>query len=42
MVTGVSQTLQDIAEKLIGRTCYVDWPFLVEAMVMSVADAAGK
>ena len=37
-----SQTLKSIAENLIGQTCYVDWPFLVEAIVVSVADLTGK
>ncbi|XP_065889991.1 5'-3' exoribonuclease 1-like [Dysidea avara] len=34
--------LKTIADDLVGRTCYVDWPFLVEALVVSVSDAEGK
>ena len=37
-----TQTLKTIADGLVGRPCYVDWPFLVEALVVSVSDAEGK
>jgi len=34
----VGQTLQQAAEELIGRSVFVGWPHLYEALVESVAD----
>jgi 5'-3' exoribonuclease 1 len=27
-----------LAERLVGRRCYIGWPFLVEAQITSIAD----
>ena len=32
------QTASELAERLVGRRCYVGWPFLIEAMVTRVVD----
>ena len=31
-----------IAQKLLGETCYVGWPHMVEALVMGVCDGSKR
>ena len=33
------QNIKDLAEEMIGKTCYVGWPYLVEAKVLSLSDS---
>lgn len=33
---------EEIAEHLLGETCYVGWPHMVEALVMGVCDGTKR
>lgn len=32
----------EISEELLGETCYVGWPHMVEALVMGVCDGSKR
>ena len=38
----IIENLDDVAKNLLGRTVYIDWPYLHEAFVIGVADLQSK